>query len=86
MSGKVDAFGGKPLTGEYIEELSAVFERNWSEDEVEMRPTSYGKALAALQALDMPAGDIEALERQAQYERKPLPHFIRSILQNRLVG
>jgi hypothetical protein len=78
--------GGKKITPEMLEELSARCERDWPEDEITVTPTDYGKALAALQALNLPVEEIEALERRAKHERKPLPFFIRSILQDELAG
>jgi hypothetical protein len=69
-----------------LEELSARCEQDWPEDKVTVAPTAYGKALAALQALDLPVEEIEALERRAKHERKPLSFFIRSILQDKLAG
>jgi hypothetical protein len=78
--------GGKMITSETLEALSARCERDWPESEVMIEATSYGKALAALQALDIPVEEIEALERRAKHEKKPLPFFIRSILQGELTG
>ena len=78
--------GGKPITQEMLDEFAADFERDWADSEIEVRPTSHGKALAALQALDIPVGEIEALERRARHERQPLSFFVRSILQNELAS
>jgi hypothetical protein len=78
--------GGEKITSELLEKMSARCERDWSEDEVMIEPTSYGKALAALQALDLPVEEIEALERRAKHEKKPLSFYIRSILQGELTG
>jgi hypothetical protein len=77
---------GEKITSEMLEALSVRCERDWSDSEVTVEPTSYGKALAALQALDLPVEEIEALERRAKHEKKPLPFFIRSILQGELTG
>jgi hypothetical protein len=71
---------GKKITPEMLEGLSARCEQDWKEDKATVSLTDYGKTLAALQALDMPVDEIEALERRAKHERKPFPLFIRSIL------
>jgi hypothetical protein len=86
MKNDLGAYKGQPLTRELIDELSTEFERDWDESEVSVATTSYGKALQALQALELPTCEIEALERRAKYEQKPLPFLIRSILQNELTG
>jgi hypothetical protein len=69
-----------------LEELSARCEQDRPEDKVTVAPTDYGKALAALQALNLPVEVIEALERRARHERKPLSFYIRSILQDELAS
>jgi len=48
----IGTIGGKPITQEMIEEFSAEFERDWTEDEVRVEPTKYGQTLAALQSLE----------------------------------
>jgi len=78
--------GGKPVTQEMIEEFSAEFIRDWTEDEARAMPTKYGQALVALQSLDLTVGEIEALERRAKHEKKPLSYFVRSVLQEELAG
>jgi rubrerythrin len=78
--------GGEKITSEMLETLLARCEHDWPESEVTVALTSYGKALAALQALDIPVEEIEALERRAKHEKKSLPFFIRSILQGELTG
>ena len=79
-------FDGKPITDEMLEELSAEFERDWSPEEAQAIPTEYGKALRALQMLGIPTSEIEALERRAKHEQKPLSFYLRSVLQNELAG
>jgi hypothetical protein len=86
MENKSNTYKGQPITPELIGKLSAEFERDWDDSEITVVPTRYGKALQALQALELPVDEIEALERRARYERKPLQFFIRSILQSKLTG
>ena len=77
---------GEPITQELLENLSLRCEKDWSGDEYTVSSTSYGRALAALQALDLPVEEIEALERRAQHKKSPLPLFLRSVLRNELAG
>ena len=77
---------GKPITPELLGTLSERCETDWAEDEVSVEATSHGRALAALQALELPVEEIEALERRAQHENTTLSYFLRSILRNELAG
>ena len=78
--------GGEPITGELLENLSLRCEKDWDSDEFSVVSTGYGRAIAALQALDLPVEEIGALERRAQQEKCSLPLFLRSILQNKLAS
>ncbi|MDR0310095.1 MAG: hypothetical protein LBJ21_00770 [Acidobacteriota bacterium] len=78
--------GGEPITQEMIAEFVSEFERDWDEAEIEVKSTSYGRALSALQSLDLTVEEIEALERRAKHEQKPLSFFLRSVLQDKLAG
>jgi hypothetical protein len=77
-------YQGRPLTKELIDELATDFERDWNESDVVVMPTIRGKALQALQSLDLPVEQIEALERRAKQEQKPFTSYLRSILQHEL--
>ena len=77
---------GKPITKELLETLSERCEKDWGGDEILAASTSYGRALAALQALELPMEEIEALERRAQHQNLSLPLFLRSILRNEIAG
>ena len=77
---------GKPITRELLDELTTRCEKDWADDEVSVVPTTYGQALAALQALQLPAEEIQALERRARNENRPLSLYIKSILQNELAS
>ncbi|MDR1815987.1 MAG: hypothetical protein LBR00_04805 [Clostridiales Family XIII bacterium] len=77
---------GRPVTDELIEELSARCEKGWDPSEVVVVSTKHGKAMAALQALDIPLQEIEALERRAKHEHKPLSSYVRSVLLSELAG
>ena len=79
-------FDGKPITEEMLEALASEFERDWQPDEITVVLTEYGKALQALQMLNVPTSEIEALERRAKHEQKPLSFYLRSVLQNELAG
>ena len=82
----LETINGKPITKELIDELSARCEKEWSATEVRVVPTSHGKALAALQALGLPAEEIEALERRAKNENRPLQLYLKTILRNELAS
>jgi hypothetical protein len=60
------------------------FLRDWDDSEVIVAPTSRGITLRALQALELPVDEIEALERKAQSEQQPLSIFVRNVLQGEL--
>jgi len=83
---ELGTIGGKPFTKEMIEGFSSEFERDWSEAEALVVPTEYGRALAALQSLDLTVNEIQALERRAKHEQKPFSFFIKSVLQEKLAG
>ncbi len=82
---KLGTVKGQSVTPEMLEGLSKKFEQNWQDDEVIVKSTSYGKALGALQSLELSIGVIEALERRAKNQHETLPFFLRSVLQNELV-
>ena len=82
---KLGTVNGQSVTSEMLEGLSQKFEQDWQDDEVIVKPTTYGKALAALQSLELSVGVIEALERRAKEQHETLPLFLRSVLQNELV-
>ena len=86
MTNDLGTIGGQPVTQQMLDGFVSEFERNWAETEVEIVPTNYGRALAALQSLDLSVNEIEALERRAKHEEKPLSFFLRSILQDQLAG
>lgn len=79
-------YNEKPINEEMLESFSADFERDWQPEEITVVPTERGKALLALQALDLPVSEIEALERRAKHENKPLSFYLRTVLQNVLAG
>ena len=75
---------GQPIDQVMLDNFVATFERDWDDSEIIVQCTNYGKALQALQTLELSPVEIEALERRAIHERTPLPVFLRSILQNAL--
>jgi len=77
---------GQPITQELLGKLSARCEEDWSADKVSVVPTSHALALDALRALELPIEEIEALERRAQHEHRPLSVYIKSILRNELAS
>ena len=83
---ELGTIGGQPITQEMIEGFSSEFERDWAEDEIVVSATSHGRALAALQSLELTVDEIEALERRAKHEQKPLSFFLRTVLQDKLAG
>lgn len=79
--GKID---GKPITQEMLDSYTVTFERDWSPKEIRVVPVDRGITLRALQELNIPVYEIEALERRAKQNRLPLNIFIQSILRNEL--
>lgn len=79
-------YNGKPITEDMLDSYSVEFERDWQTDEISVVPTERGKALLALQALNLPVSEIEALERRAKHENKPLNFYLRTVLQDALAG
>ena len=77
-------FNGQPIDQAMLDNLVATFERDWDDSEIIVQYTDYGKALQALQTLELSSVEIEALERRAIHEQTPLPVYLRSILQNAL--
>ena len=75
---------GQPIDQAMLDNFTATFDRDWDDSEIIVRPTKYGKALQALQSLELSHIEIEALERRAMHERKPLSVYLRSILQDAL--
>jgi len=73
---------GQPIDQAMLDNFVATFERDWDDSEIIVQPTEYGKALQALQSLELSPVEIVALERRAIHERTPLPVYLRSILQN----
>ena len=78
--------GGHSITKEMLDKLAVRCEKDWTEDEVVVVPTSHGQALTALRELELPTEEIEALERRAQHENKPLSLYLKSILRNELAS
>jgi hypothetical protein len=77
---------GKPITQELLDTAVSRCENDWNKDMVSVVSTSYGRALAALQALELPVEEIEALERRANHENRSLSFFLKSILRNELAS
>jgi hypothetical protein len=77
---------GKPIDKELLDELTLRCEKDWADCDVTIEPTSHGQALAALKALDMPVDEIEALERRAQHENRPLSLYLNAVLRNELAS
>jgi hypothetical protein len=77
MSGtEFGTVNGQPITPEMLTGFSRKFERDWQDSEVVVKPTGYGKALDALQSLEL----------RAQGIHEPLPRYLRSVLQKELVS
>jgi hypothetical protein len=80
------AINGKPFDKELLDSLSKRCEKDFEDHEVIVVPTSHGQALAALRALDIPVEEIEAHERRALHENRPLSVYLRAILRNELAS
>ena len=73
---------GQPIDQAMLDNFVETFERDWDDSEIIVQPTTYGKALQALQSLELSPVEIVALERRAIQERTPLPTYLRTILQD----
>ena len=80
----IGTINGNPITQEMIDSFTATFERDWEPSEIKVVPTERGKALRALNDLDIPSYEIEALERRAKQKQQTIGSFIHSLLQNEL--
>jgi len=76
--------GGKKITQEMLDGYSATFERDWSNSEINVNSTERGKVLRALNDLNIPIHEIEALERRANHRQQSLVLYIHSILKQEL--
>ena len=83
---KFGTINGRPITQEFLETLSARCEEDWSENEVSVVSTRHALALDALRALELPTEEIEALERRAHHENRPLSVYIKTILRKELAS
>jgi hypothetical protein len=86
MEQNLGSVGGKPITQNMLDDFTATFERDWSPSEVKVIPTERGKALRALHDLNIPAYEIEALERRAKNAQQPLSIYIHTLLRNELLA
>ena len=82
----IGTINGQPITQEMLDSYTATFERDWDPSEVRVVPTERGKVLRALHDLDIPAYEIEALERRAKQRQQPLGIFVHKLLQNELLA
>lgn len=82
----IGTINGKPITKEMLESYTATFERDWMPSEVQVVPTERGRILRALQDMNIPIYEIEALERMAKNNKQTLGDLIRTILQNELLS
>ena len=82
----IGTLNGKPITQEMLDSYTATFERDWSPSEVRVVPTERGKVLRALHDLDIPAYEIEALERRAKQKQITLSLFIQTLLKKELLA
>ena len=81
----VGTLGGNPITQEMLDSYAVTFERDWASSETEIVPTERGKILRALNDLNIPSYEIEALEKRARHNEQSLGVFIHTILQNELL-
>jgi len=63
--------GGKPITHKMLDSYTSTFERDWTSDEITVIPLERGITLRALQELNVPVHEIEALERRAKQINNP---------------
>jgi hypothetical protein len=67
----IGTVNGKPITQEMLDEFTAAFERDWAPSEIKVVSTERGNALRALNELNIPSYEIEALERKAKQKNNP---------------
>jgi len=82
----VGTIGGIPITQEMLDSYKDTFERDWSHSEVNIILTERGRVLRALQDLNIPIYEAEALERRANHKHQPLILYIHSILKQELLS
>ena len=75
---------GKPVTPDLLNSYINTFERDWADHEIKVIGTERGKALRALQELEITLYEAEALERRAKQKKQPLSLYIHTILKNEL--
>jgi hypothetical protein len=80
----IGTIGGKPITQKMLDGYTDTFERDWLDSEVSVIPTERGRVLRALNELNIPAYEVEALERRANHKQQPLISYIHSILKQEL--
>lgn len=76
---------GKPITQDMLRTFASTFERDWQPSEVRVVPTERGKVLRALNELNIPSYEIDALERRAKKNKQSLGLFVHTILTNELL-
>jgi hypothetical protein len=82
----IGTLDGKPITQAMLKDFTLAFERDWTSAEVNIALTERGKALRALQDLNIPPYEIEALERRAKQKEQPLSLFVHAVLQSELLA
>ena len=76
---------GIHITQQMLDEYALEFEKDWDPSEFKVMQTERGKALKALNVLNIPSQEIEALERVAKHMKIQLSGFIHAILQNAIL-
>jgi hypothetical protein len=86
MSGIFGTLNGQPISEKMLQDYADDFAKDWDESKIIVRQTDRGVTLSALQALDIPVEEIEAIERKAKYEHTPLSLYVRKALVDRLTA
>ena len=77
--------GGKPINQSMLNDYAEIFAKDWSDSEVNFAYTERRKVLNALDGLNIPIYEIEALERRAVSKQQSLSLYIQSILKQELL-
>jgi rubrerythrin len=86
MSDTYGTLNGRQISEEMLRGYADDFAKDWEESRIVARQTDRGATLSALQALDIPVEEIEAIERKAKHERTSLSMYVRKTLVDQLTA
>ena len=83
---KLGTVGGKPINQNMLDDYAETFAKTWADSEVSFAHTERRKVLNALDGLNIPHYEIEALERRAVRRQQSLSSYVHSILKQELLA